>query len=420
MNRWLILSVAALVFASGCEKLETEVQKQRDLEQRFSEDAEQVLKVKTVQGYVVQQGQEALTQETYGVLSPGKEISLSFGSSGKISSLRVKKGDYVKSGAILATLDTAALEQEIAAAQSEVQRAHASKSKTLQGPDQYDVTNQQLQVQKAQQNLTHAQTERETAQRLYDSGVISREELDAKLRQEKQMTIALQEERTALSKLMQSVDQADVQAVDASVRQAQAQLQRARQGLQGGQLIAPFAGVIAEVSQQTAEQTGPGQSVLKLIDAKQWVVKLSVNSEQISNWQTGKKVSLTAPSGGQKEGIVTFVSAVMDETTGTYPVEITLQGEAGGWRAGQMVTCRYELQSTHSLFIPVSAVGISDEEHYVMLIDNQVAKKHPVQVGALYGDMYEITEGLKINDQIVRTGLSYVSDGETVQVAGYE
>ncbi|USG66679.1 efflux RND transporter periplasmic adaptor subunit [Brevibacillus ruminantium] len=411
MKKWIGLSLAALLL-SGCERLDESVQQLKRMEEVDTD-----IKVKTVKAYTVESGEEALKQEISGVVSPKKELSLSFGRSGQISQILVQKGSVVKQGQVLAALDASVFQQEVSAAQGQVASASIRRDQTLQGPQQHEMETQRLQVEKARQNAEKASAEHAQAQILYNNGAISKDELDRQALADKQAGIQLQEQQIRYDKLKQGADKLEVEAANAAVQQANVQLTRARQDASDAVLKAPFSGVIAAISQTESEQTGPGREVFRLVDTSGWLVNLQVDSGQIGSWQTGKKVTVRAADGTEAEGVVTFVAPVLDPATGTYPVEVMIQEQTDHWRGGMTVTCVYEVKTNNSLFVPVSSVGIAEESYYVMKIVDNTLRKEPVTVGNLYGTFYEVLEGVEPGDEIVSSGLSYVVAGEVVKVA---
>ncbi|MED4583988.1 efflux RND transporter periplasmic adaptor subunit [Brevibacillus choshinensis] len=410
MKKWISLSIVALLL-TGCEKLDSEIA------QLKKNDEETVIKVKTVNAITVEQSQDALTMEVSGVVTPRQELALSFGASGKIAQILVQKGASVKAGQTLATLDAAALQQGVNAAQGQVASANIRRSKAAQGPETHELQTQKLQVEKAKQTAAKAEQEHAQAKVLYAGGAISKDELDRLALAERQTKLDLQEEEVAYGKLLKGADRLDVEEANAEVQQANVQLTRAKQEAADAVLKAPFSGVVAAIPQAQSEQTGPGSEVIRLVDTSEWLVKLQVESEQISSWQAGAAVTVIAPDGSQAEGKVTFVSPVMDQGLGTYPVEVTVTGSDVNWKGGMTVTCQYALESKDVALVPVSSVGISEEENYVLKIIENTVEKTPIKVGAIHGTFYEVVEGLEVGDQIVGSGLSYLVDGEAVKVA---
>jgi HlyD family secretion protein len=409
MKKWIGLSLAALLIA-GCEKLEKSVENLKRLQE------ESVIKVKTVKAYTVEQ-HDGMTQEIAGVVAPLKELPLSFGRSGRIANIFVKKGSVVKQGETLATLDTSVWQQEVNAAQGQVASAAIRRAKALQGPEQHEVEAQKIQLEKARQTAAQAAEEHARGKLLYANGAISKEELDSLALRERQAKLDLEEKQIRYDNLLKGADKLDVEEANAEVQQARVQLERARQEAADAVLKAPFSGVVASISQAESEQTGPGSEVMRLVDTSGWLVKLQVTGEQISNFAVGKTVTVKAPDGTETEGTVSFVAPVIDAGTGTYPVEVTINGREHVWKGGMTVTCRYQVKPSGGVLVPASSVGISEESHYVMVIEENTVRKTPVKVGNVYGPHYEVLEGLKPGDMIVSSGLSYVADGEVVKVA---
>lgn len=410
MKKMIAVLMTTLLILSGCEKLEADVEKLKEREK------ESVIKAKTVEVYKVEPNAQPLVQQIFGTATPSKELSLSFGTSGKIAKIHVEKGSFVKAGTVLATLDTSVWEQQIAAAQGAVEQANARRNQTLQGATSQEIAQQKLAIEKVKQSLKKATNDYEQGKRLFDNGAISKDELDRLSFEYKQALLDVQDEQVELEKLTRSTDKADIEEADANVKQAAADLLRAKQDMKDAQLVAPFSGVVTTVSFQDAEQVGGGQEVIKLIDASKWLVKLQVESEQNDIWRKGMKVKLATSNGKPVDGVVTYVSAALDDKTGTYPVEVSVQGEVPDWKAGMTIVCNYEIEKPQALLVPITSVGISAESHYVMKVDGTTVRKTPVTVGGLFGEYYEIVEGLTMNEEVIKAGISYVIDGESVQV----
>ena len=409
MRNWICLALTACLL-TGCQKLESEINQLKQLEE------ESVIQVKTVNAYTVAASQDGIKLEVAGVVAPRQELPLSFGTSGRIARIYVEKGAVVEAGQTLAALEAEVWQQEVKAAQGQIASAAIRRSQALQGAESHEIETQRLQLEKARQTAEKADQEHRRALTLYANGAISQEELERAALAQQQAALSLQEEEVEYDRLLQGADELDVEAANAEVQQAQLELERARQEASAAVLKAPFSGVVATIQQNEAEQTSPGAEVIRLVDTSQWLVQLQVESDQVGSWQLGAAVTVRAADGTKAEGKVTFVSPVIDQQTGTFPVEVTVANNNLNWKGGMTVTCEYPLQKENVLLVPVTSVGVSEEGYYVMKIGQPALKKVPVQVGAVHGAYYEILDGLQAGDVIVSSGLSYVVDGEAVKV----
>src|SRR5207248_2424990 len=103
-------------------------------------------------------GNISQTVSTTGTLAPAETENLSFSTSGQVTAVNVKAGQPVAQGAVLATLDSAALQSQVTSAQASVDSAAAKLSN--------DQTNNgsAAQVQSDQANLAAAQAQLASAQ----------------------------------------------------------------------------------------------------------------------------------------------------------------------------------------------------------------------------------------------------------------
>jgi RND family efflux transporter MFP subunit len=99
-----------------------------------------------VETAVVTRGPITADITAQGVVSPIENPDLSFVAGGRVSAVRVKVGDSVTEGEVLASLDTGILAANLAAAQAKLQELEA-------GPRSVDVAQQQTALQSAQQAL---------------------------------------------------------------------------------------------------------------------------------------------------------------------------------------------------------------------------------------------------------------------------
>ncbi|MCG7319154.1 efflux RND transporter periplasmic adaptor subunit [Brevibacillus laterosporus] len=420
MRTRMLLGVAFLLMLSGCDKMKSNVDQMEEMREGYFAMGKMGLQIKTVPSYRVSTLEANERNTTYGIVAAAKEMSLSFGASGKIAQINVKKGDKVEAGKVLAQLDTTVWQQEIASAESQVARASAEKIKGLQGADQHDLYDLQLQINKAKQKLAVANDELSKGKRLYDSGAIAKSELDRLDQAQKQAMIDLQAEQNRSSKLQQKPSFADQTTLHAGIKQAQVQLARAQQELKATQLIAPFSGIVAEVNQNVSEQIGSGQAVVKLMDDSAWIVNLQVNSGQITQWKQGAELTIQSVGNTSIPGVVTFVSPILDEKKGTYTVEVAVLGNPQNWKTGMTVSTQITSKDSKDIYVPVSAVGLQDGERFVIVIDGGKAKRQIVTIGAIHNDMYQIKEGISDGQVIVRSGLSYVAEGEAVKESSHE
>lgn len=110
------------------------------------------------------QGTVMTTVSTSGNVTAPNNITVNFGTSGKLTELDVLVGDRVKEGQLLARVDSTTAQANLDSAKAQLSSAQAKLSELLQGPTSlvkqgYDLSNQQAaqQVANAQAQLANAQ-----------------------------------------------------------------------------------------------------------------------------------------------------------------------------------------------------------------------------------------------------------------------
>ncbi|QQE72797.1 efflux RND transporter periplasmic adaptor subunit [Brevibacillus composti] len=368
---------------------------------------------KVVQVFTVRQQAEQPVHKTLGIVEARGDLLLSFGSAGKIGNVQVSKGDKVKQGQLLATLETGYLQSSIDVAQSEVEAASARRSKVLKGAAEEEIQKQRLQVQSDLLRQQQVQQDMENGKRLFAGGAISQKELELLEAQAQQAALTLKSSQLQLEQLVNGTKAEDVTVAAAAVKQAQGRVEQVRQTIDETRIVAPVSGTIVDVSKRTGELVGPGEVVFHLMDTDQVVVEIQVDEDQLQSYQAGASVQVSNDQGLKSEGTIAFVSPARDRVTGKYAVEIAVPNPQEAWRHGMIATVE-KPQKLSGFIVPLESVGISGSERFVMVVEDGVIARKVVETGRIIGNQMEILSGVKEGDQLLRTGITYYVAGEKV------
>lgn len=405
MKKGLTLCLATvLILTAGCGA-------------KPEEAAKQEAKSKVVEVYQIPAQTPAVMISATGIVSPKEDVSLSFGTSGKIVQMNVQNGEFVGKGELLAALDTTYAQKALEAASGQVDEAYAQRTKTLKGASQEAIEQQRLQVKSVLQRLDKAKSDVAQAERLFAGGAISQNELTDKKRELEQAEISAKNEQIALDKLLKGAEPEDIAVADASVKTASGQIAQAKKSLQDTKLVAPFAGTVVQVSQHVGELSNSGQDVIHLVDLSEVKIGIDVTNDVIGQFKEGENVHVTNTSGLKSTGKINFVSPVIDEKTGKYHIEVTVPNKDRAWRGGMLATIE-KPRKVNGFVVPLESVGINQEKRFVMIVKDGIVKKQEVQVGQVMGEHMEILSGVQKGDQLIRSGITYYVDGEKVVPKG--
>jgi HlyD family secretion protein len=321
-----------------------------------------------------------------GTIMPIQRASLAFKLGGRVVQVRVKEGEVVQAGDVLARLDDAALKSQVAQAQAALSvaqkqlaqlRAGATPAERQAAKDAltaaraaYDKvkagpTKEELAQLKA--NLDNAQAALAQAQFKYDriggasnpfgtaapEALMLQQATNAFLAAQAALNDALRHPTDSeLKSAAANVAQAEsnvarldpspeaVALAEAQVTQAQAALEVAQVAAQDAQLVAPFAGTIAQVNVNVGDFATPGMPAIVLGD----VSKLRVETTNLSEVDVAKvkpgqsvKVMLDAFANQTFHGTVIRIAPLANESRGdkVFRVWIDLQeGVESGLRWG--------------------------------------------------------------------------------------
>ncbi len=190
-------------------------------------------------------------------------------------SRRLREGDRVSKGELLATVDERELLADVSQAQAAIAEARqnraAAAAQIAQAEAQLQqarsqVRQAQSQVRKAQTGRNLAQTDLERYRLLAEEGAISESEFDSRLStvdDREADVIAARAEVSAAQEQVRAV-QAQVQsareqykATESAITTAQARLSQAEVALEGARLYAPFDGIVAYLNITEGEYYSP-------------------------------------------------------------------------------------------------------------------------------------------------------------------
>ncbi len=264
-------------------------------------------------------------------------------------------------------------------------------------PDRQQATATTVESQRAarESDLTLAQQELARAQRLFDAGAVSRADLD-------------QAEAAARNA------QAQLTAVQSQIRETQVQLGYYR-------VTAPAAGVIGEIPVRAGDRVTPSTNITTIDQAAGLEAYINVPLERAGDVRAGLTVELLDGAGSVvASNPVTFVAPRADEATQSVLVKATLRQPPPGLRVMQYVRARIIWGMKPSLTVPVVAVSRLAGQHFVFVAEPAgqgfVARQKPITVGAIVGDDYVVTGGLKAGDRVIVSNTQKIGDGLPVNV----
>jgi membrane fusion protein, multidrug efflux system len=290
-----------------------------------------------------------------GTVHPKDERVLAFKVGGLVARVRVQAGDHVRRGEVLAELDAT----ELAAG-----------------------------ARQAREGLSKAERDAVRARALADQGALPRS--------------AAEDAETAAR-----VARAAADAADFNVRRAV--------------LAAQDDGWVEQRLTEPGEVVGPGQPILRVSGrGRGFVVRLGLPDRDVLGLRPGQPaaVTLDARPGAPLAGVVSEIARSASRGTGTYDVEVRLEGEGAADLLGGL-TAKVEIAREVRVpaAVPLAALVDADGSRgAVFAVEAGHARRVPVRIAGLQGDQAILAGALPGVTRIVTDGAASLSDGAAVEV----
>jgi membrane fusion protein, multidrug efflux system len=133
--------------------------------------------------------------------------------------------------------------------------------------------------------------------------------------------------------------------------------------------------------------------------------------------ETGASVEAIIPGDKRRaRGTIAMVENAIDATTGMATVRASMPNEDESLWPGTLVTAQVTLRTEDSILVPTAAVQVSQQGNFVFVVKDNVATVTPVKVARLLGADTAIESGVEDGDVVVTDGHLLLTNGARVTV----
>jgi RND family efflux transporter MFP subunit len=291
---------------------------------------------------------------------------------GFITSIKVKTGDIVQKGQLMATISNADILAKRAQAQAMINEAEAA--------------------------LHDAQKDYERYEELYKQQSASKKEFE-------NVTLQYNSIKAKAEAARQTKNEADAMLTYTN-------------------LVSPYSGVVAQLLVDEGSMANPGQPIIVVEQAGNFQVTASVTESDIDDVKEGAKAEIVIKSTGRIiEGKVKEESPSSQFSGGQYLIKVSIpETEKQGLYSGMSVNISIEtkgdeLNDESISLIPTSALLYRDQLTGLFTIsESSTAVLRWVRLGKAQGDQVEILSGLNASETFIVQAEGKLYNGAPVQI----
>ncbi len=284
----------------------------------------------------------------------------------RIDALKAQVGDVVKKGQVLAQFDQETVRADLLQAKAAVSEAQAL----------YD----------------QASMNANMIRQIKDPGAVSAQELNQIMAAEKSAQARLQS-----AKAMETQQ---------SIR------------LRNTVVTALDDGVISARNATVGAVPSPSQELFRLVRQNRLEWRAELTASDLALVSVGDKARVFL-NGQAIEGTVRAVAPVVDVNSRNALVYVDIpKAYAQGLKAGMYLRGEFDLGESQVLTIAQTALIERDGFTYAFTFDaeKQQVRRVKIQLDRSRGDVVVVQSGLKAGDQVVKSGVAFLADGDTVKV----
>jgi multidrug efflux system membrane fusion protein len=295
--------------------------------------------------------------------------------SGAIAAVHFHDGQLVKKGDLLFTIDPRVYAAEVDRAAAQVAQARAHRA--------------------------YATSDAARAERLIAGNAVSRRDYD--------------------------LAQNAAREASANLAAASAALELAQVNVGYTKIVAPIAGRVsrAEVTAGNIVFPGAGAAVLTtVVSVSPIYASFDVDEHTYLNFPgenqgSGQPVylGLANQQGYPRKGVIDSIDNQLDASSGTIRVRARFDNADGGLVPGLFARVKVVGDAFHeAVLVSDAAIGTDQDKRFVLVVDAQGKVQYrEVALGALFGDLREVTHGMKAGEKIVVNGLQRAQPGTQVK-----
>ncbi len=213
--------------------------------------------------------------------------------------------------------------------------------------------------------------------------------------------------------------QTKIEVEKATIKEIKAQLAYTSELFKNTEIRAPFDGATSERKISVGDFLKPGNPIVRMMQLDPLEISFRVDEKYKTRIFLSQPVETTVTAQPKRkfDGKIYFISPDIDVATRTFLIKARITNKEGLLNPGMFAHVTITIEThKNALVIPWECVVQLEDETYVYVLNNNKAKKIPVQLLLIEDGMAEVLGDLEPHMKIVVEGKYSLKDGVNVSI----
>jgi HlyD family secretion protein len=334
-----------------------------------------------------------------------------FTPSAGIVSLAVKAGDPVRKGQVIARVDSPELKSRLAQERATLASVESALDRQRIDARQDAIKNAHA-IDLLEVRLQAARRLMERAQRAFDEGILNKNDYE-KAKDDVQIAdLELKNARETARLAVETAD-FDIRSRQLALDRQRSLVEELQRQVDGLAITAPFDGSVASLAVQDRDSVPANQAIATVVNLSKFEVEFTLPENYAAEVSPGTAAQIFY-EGKEYPGRVTAMSPEIRDSQGHGTV--AFDGDApAGLRQSQRVSVRMVFESKPNVLkVPRGPFLESGGGRQIYVVENGMATRREITVGAVSVSEVEIVKGLSQGDRVLLSDMTELAGAKTV------
>lgn len=377
-----------------------------------------------VQAEKPEQGEIAEHITADAVLAPIAQAAIEPKITAPVKKFYVQRGDRVREGELLATLENADLTAAALDNKGAYEAAQAAFATATKAQVPEDTQRAELDFAQAKANLELNESIVKSRKQLFAEGAIPGRDLDTAQAALVAAQATYDTTKMHLEAVQKVSREAALQAAQGELTSAEGKLQGADAEVSYSEIRSPINGVVTDRPLFASETATAGTPLITVMDTTSLLAKTHLAQSVAQQMKVGDTAAVRVPGIDEPvQAKVSMISPALDPGSTTVEIWLKIDNRDGVLKVGTPVKVLITGRTVAKAWkIPLSAVltGEDGSKSVMVIGTDGTAHRKPVTLGINDGEDVQVLSGLEPNDEVITVGSYGLDEGTHVKVGAAE